>query len=123
MPTNRQLPSDYARAQPERWSPCPRPTSSTPSARRSASAAGGWRTRYGDQEISQFHGAEMMAEKWDLSRAEMEAYALQSHQRAIRAIDEGRFKNDYIPYGSVTEDEGPRRDTSPEKMASLKTLV
>ncbi len=53
----------------------------------------------------------------------MEEFALRSHQRAIRAIDEGRFDRETVAYGDVTHDEGPRRDTSKEKMAGLKPLV
>ena len=45
----------------------------------------GWAERYGDQEISQFRGAELIAEKWGLSREAMEQYALESHARALRA--------------------------------------
>ncbi len=88
----------------------------------------GWRERYGDQEISQFRAAEMIAEKWDISREDMEAFALASHERALAAIDEGRFEREIVPYVNlagekVTTDEGPRRGTTLEKMASLKTLV
>ncbi len=82
----------------------------------------GWEDRYGDQEVSQFRGAEMIAEKWDISREDMERFALESHERALRAIDEGRFENEIIPFGDVTSDEGPRRGTSLEKMANLKPL-
>ena len=82
----------------------------------------GWVDRYGTQEISQFRSAEMIAEKWDISREEMERFALESHLRAVRAIDEGRFKDEIVPYGDVTTDEGPRRNTSLEKMATLQTL-
>jgi acetyl-CoA C-acetyltransferase len=87
------------------------------------SGSAGWRARYGDQEVSQFRGAEMIAEKWDISRDDMERYALESHRRAIRAIDEGRFEREIVPYGEVAVDEGPRRETSLEKMASLPALV
>ena len=73
--------------------------------------------------VSQFRSAEMIAEKWDISREEMEQFALHSHQRAIAAIDEGRFKAEIEPVGDVDTDEGPRRDTSPEKMAGLKPLA
>jgi acetyl-CoA C-acetyltransferase len=52
----------------------------------------------------------------------MEAFALESHRRAIQAQDEGRFDNEIVACGEVTADEGPRRDTSLEKMAKLKTL-
>ncbi|ORW69448.1 steroid 3-ketoacyl-CoA thiolase FadA6 [Mycolicibacter senuensis] len=85
-----------------------------------------WLERYGDQEISQFRGAEMIAEKWDLSREEMERFALQSHQRAFTAIAEGRFDKEIIPVDvdgvAFRVDEGPRESTL-EKMAGLKPLV
>ena len=83
----------------------------------------GWRERYGDQPVNQFHGAEMIAQKWDISREDMERFALRSHQRAARAVDEGRFDREIAPYGGVLHDEGPRRDTTLEKMAGLKPLV
>jgi acetyl-CoA C-acetyltransferase len=83
----------------------------------------GWRARYGDQEVSQFRGAEMIAERWDVGRADMEAFALESHRRALAAIDEGRFEREIVSYDGVAADEGPRRDTSPEKMAALRTLI
>jgi acetyl-CoA C-acetyltransferase len=82
----------------------------------------GWQERYGSQEISQFRGAQLVCEKWGLSRRQLEEFALQSHQRAIRAIDEGRFAREVAPVAGVTADEGPRRDTSLEKMAELKPL-
>ncbi len=83
----------------------------------------GWRSRYGEQEVSQFRGAEMIAQKWGISRAEMEEFALESHRRAIQAIDEGRFEREVAAYGGVTADEGPRRDTSPQKLAALRPLA
>jgi acetyl-CoA C-acetyltransferase len=83
----------------------------------------GWRARYGDRPVNQFVGAEMIAEKWGISRRDMEEFALRSHQRAVRAIDEGRFDRELVPYGDVTTDEGPRRDTSLEKMAGLKPVI
>ena len=65
----------------------------------------GWRARYGDQEVSQFRSAEMIAEKWGISREDMEAFALASHERARTAIAEGRFKHEVepvtLPDGSV----------------------
>ncbi|MBC8292978.1 MAG: acetyl-CoA C-acetyltransferase [Proteobacteria bacterium] len=82
----------------------------------------GWVERYGTQEVSQFRSAEMIAEKWECSREEMEEFAYQSHQRAIKAQDEGHFDREIVPLEGVTADEGPRRDTSLEKMATLKTL-
>ncbi len=83
----------------------------------------GWVGRYGTQEISQFRGAELVAEKWDVSREDMERFALASHQRALAAWDAGHFDAEVEPYGAVTRDEGPRADTSLEKMATLRTLV
>ncbi|KAA6212895.1 acetyl-CoA C-acetyltransferase [Streptomyces albofaciens JCM 4342] len=83
----------------------------------------GWRARYGDRPVDQFHGAELIAEQWGLSRTDMEEYALRSHRRAVRALDEGRFTREVVPYGEVAADEGPRRDTSAAKMAALPPVV
>jgi acetyl-CoA C-acetyltransferase len=83
---------------------------------------GGWQERYGDQEISQFRGAQLICEKWDLSREDLERFSLQSHQRAVRAIDEGRFAEQITSVAGVDTDEGARRDTSLEKMAGLAPL-
>ena len=82
----------------------------------------GWRERYGTEEISQFRAADLIADKWGITRPEMERYALASHQRAIRAIDQGAFGAEIVPYGDISQDEGPRRDTTLEKMAALKPL-
>jgi acetyl-CoA C-acetyltransferase len=82
----------------------------------------GWTQRYGDKEVSQFLAADMIAERWDISRAQMEAFALQSHQRALAAIADGRFEREIVPIGDFAVDEGPRRDTTLEKMAELTTL-
>lgn len=71
----------------------------------------GWLHRYGDQEISQFRGAEMIAEKWDISREEMERFALSSHEKAFAAIRNGHFDNEIIPVGDFRVDEGPREST------------
>ena len=86
------------------------------------SGSKGWVERYGTVEVSQFNSAEMIAEKWDCSREAMEEFALASHDRALHAIDEGYFTDQILPYGDLSTDEGPRRGTSLEKMASLKTL-
>ncbi len=82
----------------------------------------GWRERYGTQEVSQFRGADLIAEKWDISREDMEEFSLESHRRAVQAIDEGRFKDQIIPIAGVDTDEGPRREPNVEKMRSLPTL-
>lgn len=81
-----------------------------------------WRHRYGDEEISQFRGAELIAEKWDISREEMEQFAYTSHRRAFGAIRGGHFDNEIIPVGDFGVDEGPR-DSTLEKLASLKPLA
>jgi acetyl-CoA C-acetyltransferase len=83
---------------------------------------GGWVERYGDQEISQFRGAQLMCEKWGFSRDDLERFALESHRRAIRAIDEGRFAGQITPIAGADTDEGARRDTSLEQMAQLEVL-
>jgi acetyl-CoA C-acetyltransferase len=83
----------------------------------------GWRARYGDQPVNQFTGAEMIAAKWGISREDQEQFALRSHRRAVHAIDTGRFARETVPHGEVSVDEGPRRDTSLEKMAALKPLL
>ncbi|MBO0789210.1 MAG: acetyl-CoA C-acetyltransferase [Actinobacteria bacterium] len=82
----------------------------------------GWRSRYGDQEISQFRGAQLICEKWGIKRQELEEFALESHRRATAAIDEGRFASQIAPVNGVAVDEGPRRDTSLAKMAGLAPL-
>nr|BFE60727.1 acetyl-CoA C-acetyltransferase [Dactylosporangium thailandense] len=82
----------------------------------------GWHARYGTQEISQFRAAELIAAEWALTREEMERYALESHRRAAAAIDAGRFAREIEPIAGVSVDEGPRRDTTLEKMATLPTL-
>jgi acetyl-CoA acetyltransferase family protein len=98
--------------------------------------------------VPQGISAELLAKEWDLSREELDAYSLESHRRATRAIDEGRFQNEVIPVelhssgepspvGPTPDasrgatavaveprvfavDEAPRRDTSAEKLAALQ---
>jgi acetyl-CoA C-acetyltransferase len=82
----------------------------------------GWQHRYGDEEISQFRGAELIAERWNLSREEMERFALSSHERALSAIRAGHFDNEIVAVGDFRLDEGPR-ETTLEKMAGLPTLT
>ncbi|MGX1767655.1 acetyl-CoA C-acetyltransferase [Dietzia sp. NPDC055343] len=86
------------------------------------SGSTGWTERFGTQEISQFNGAQMMADKWDISRREMEEWALQSHNRARAAIAEGRFGAEYVPMAGLEADE-TTRETTLEKMASLPVLA
>jgi acetyl-CoA C-acetyltransferase len=82
----------------------------------------GWQARYGDQEVSQFRGAELIAEKWNISREEMEVFSVESHLRAIHARAEGRFENEIVPLGDATFDEGPR-EPNWEKIRSLPPLI
>jgi len=82
----------------------------------------GWAERYGDQEISQFRGAELIAEKWGLTREAMEAFALESHARAIRSAEAGEFDDEIVEVGGLTRDEGPRPGTTAEKLAGLQPL-
>ena len=78
--------------------------------------------------VPQGISAEVLAEEWGFSREQLDAYSLESHRRAIAAIDEGRFENELVPV-EVTNphagtlvgvDETPRRDTSAEALAALK---
>jgi acetyl-CoA acyltransferase len=76
--------------------------------------------RYNDVVFNQGVGAEMMAERWKISRGELDAFSLESHRRAARATEEGRFCNEITPVGQMTRDEGIRADANLEKMATLK---
>ena len=85
--------------------------------------------RYASGLVPQGISAEMIADKWGISREELDQLSLESHQRAARATEEGRFESQIVPVeitledGStevVTRDEGIRWDTSLEKLASLQ---
>ncbi|MFQ6332088.1 MULTISPECIES: acetyl-CoA C-acetyltransferase [unclassified Nocardia] len=84
--------------------------------------ATGWDHRYGTGEVSQFNGAQLIADKWDISREDMERWALRSHERARDAIKNGRFDNEIVPVGDFWIDQCPR-ETTLEKMASLPVLA
>ena len=79
------------------------------------------------QIVPQGISAEVIAEEWGLSREQLDAYSLESHRRAIAAIDEGRFEREIVPVevtnphvgALVGVDETPRRDTSAAKLAAL----
>ena len=86
------------------------------------SGSQGWTARYGDVPVSQFNSAQMIADKWGFSREQMESFALESHTRALRAIDEGRFDREIVAMEGVAMDETPRR-TSMAKMAELQPLA
>ena len=81
--------------------------------------------------INQGLSAERIAEQWGLSREELDRFAFESHQKAIRAIEEGKFDDEIVPVAvnredgaveTVARDEGPRPDTTPEVLAGLKTV-
>ncbi|QDY65776.1 acetyl-CoA C-acetyltransferase [Glutamicibacter halophytocola] len=81
-----------------------------------------WAARYGDQEISQFRGAEMMAKHWGLSREQLEDFAVGSHERALKAQALGYFNREILALGQLQADEGPRA-VDRGKMASLSPIV
>jgi len=78
--------------------------------------------------VPQGISAEVIAEEWGLSREQLDAYSLESHRRALRAIEEGRFESEIVPIDlsnphaglQLAVDEAPRADTSLEKLAALK---
>jgi len=81
--------------------------------------------RYNDGLVNQGISAEMIAEKWNLSREQLDTIAMQSQQRAAAASSAGNFADEIIPIvsqeGTVTADQGIRPDTTLETLASLKT--
>ncbi|MBP3044372.1 acetyl-CoA C-acetyltransferase [Arthrobacter jiangjiafuii] len=81
----------------------------------------GWAERYGDQKVSQFLGAEMMVDKWGLTRSELEDFAVESHVRALAAQAEGRFDREILPLNGLSADEGPR-EPNRAKIESLAPL-
>jgi acetyl-CoA acyltransferase len=85
--------------------------------------------RYDNGLVHQGISADLVAQKWELSRAELDEFSLESHRRAARATAEGRFRSQIVPVEVKNEDgttsifdqdEGIRTDTSLEKLASLK---
>jgi acetyl-CoA acyltransferase len=80
------------------------------------------------QIVPQGISAEVIAEEWGFSREQLDALSLESHRRAVAAIDEGRFEDEIVPIDLTNPhtgvlfavDETPRRDTSPETLAALK---
>jgi acetyl-CoA C-acetyltransferase len=81
----------------------------------------GWSERYGDEEVSQFRAADLVAERWGVSREQMEEYAIESHRRALLATAEGRFLDEIVPLGDAKVDEGPR-EPDVQKIRSLAPL-
>jgi acetyl-CoA acetyltransferase family protein len=86
--------------------------------------------RYNATSFNQGISAEMMAEKWQLSRRSLDEYSLESHRRAARASEQCHFSKEVLPIevsngsstSTVKRDEGIRADTTLEKMATLKTV-
>jgi acetyl-CoA C-acetyltransferase len=78
-----------------------------------------WNQRYGDTEFSQFGGAELIAARFGITREDMEAFAIESHRRAVTAIDSGAFVDEIHPLDGIVTDEGPRRGSTPERLAAL----
>ena len=76
--------------------------------------------RYDGRLVPQGLSAELIADRWKLSREQLDEIALVSHQRAAAATDEGRFHDEIVPVGGISTDEGIRRETSLEKLASLR---
>ena len=86
------------------------------------STAKTYQARYGSQELSQFKAAERIAAKWGFSREDMEVFALESNNRALKAIAEGHFTREVVPFGEFKMDETARLSTL-EKMATLKPIL
>ena len=82
----------------------------------------GWEARYGTQEVSQFRSAEMIAEKWNITRDDMEAFAVESHERALAGPRRRSLRREIVPLGDADHDEGPR-EPNLDKIRSLPTLV
>ena len=82
----------------------------------------GWIARYGDGLLNQINSAEMIANKWGLSREEMEAFAVASHQRAQAAWDNGWFDAEVAPMAELEKDETIRPQTNMEGLAGLRTV-
>ena len=78
----------------------------------------GWQARFGNAPVNQFYAAQRIADHWNLSREAMEVFAKESHDRALRAIAEGRFDREILPYGDFVMDETARASTL-EKLATL----
>jgi len=81
----------------------------------------GWRARFADQPVNQFYAAQRIADHWQISRADMEDFSLESHRRALAAIEAGRFARETVACEGLSVDETPRVTTL-EKMASLEPV-
>jgi len=75
-----------------------------------------------DTTLSMPQTAERVAGRWGLNREELDAFALRSHERALAAQRDGLFAREIVPVGDFAQDEGPRADTTAEKLAALRPL-
>ena len=75
-----------------------------------------------DTTLSMPQTAERVAERWGLNREELDAFALRSHERALAAQRDGLFAREIVPVGDFAQDEGPRADTTEEKLAALRAI-
>jgi acetyl-CoA C-acetyltransferase len=81
-----------------------------------------------DGLVSTFDGrhmieqASLVSRELDISREEQDAWALRSHERAVAAADAGRLAEEIVPFAGVEADEGPRRDTSLERLSRLRPV-
>lgn len=82
----------------------------------------GWDARYGGEEVNQIRSAEMIAEKWGISREELDAFSYASHMRAQAATDAGWFRNEIAPLAGLDRDETIRPGTTLEGLASLNPV-
>ena len=82
----------------------------------------GWQARFGGQPVNQFYSAQRIADHWQISRQDMEAFALESHRRALAAIEAGAFAKEIVPLEGVLRDETPRQTTL-AKMAELEPVA
>jgi acetyl-CoA C-acetyltransferase len=73
-------------------------------------------------ELHMVAQASLVSRELGISREDQDRWALRSHQRAVDAIDSGRFDDEIVPVGDVTTDEGPRRDTSYERLSQLQPV-
>ncbi len=79
----------------------------------------GWQARFGDAPVNQFYAAQRIADRWDISRAQMEQFALASHERALHAIRSGRFEREIVPLPSLLAMDETARESTLAKMATL----
>lgn len=86
------------------------------------SGSKGWQARFGDAPVNQFYAAQRIADHWGISRGDMEVFALESHRRALAAIEAGYFEREIVPLEGVSRDETPRQTTL-AKMAELEPVA